>query len=132
MITKTSIQIIQALLELAKLPVGDSETVVSIARKIKAPQTYLAKVMQSLVRQGLVVSQKGLNGGFRLAKSPSKISLYDVVSLLEDVGRWEGCLMGKAVCSDNNACSAHKTWKVVRNTYVEFLHNTSIDDLKEQ
>ena len=132
MISKTSVQIIQALLELAKLPVGDSETVVSIARKIKAPQSYLAKVIQSLARQGLVVSQKGLNGGFRLAKKPSQISLYDVVSLLEDISRWEGCLMGKSVCSDKNACSAHKNWKVVRNTYVDFLKNTTIEELKEE
>lgn len=132
MISKTSLQIIKALLELAKLPVGEAEGVARIAQKIKAPQNYLGKVLQSLVREGLVISQKGLNGGFRLAKTPAKISLYDVVGFLEDIKRWEGCFMGKSVCSEKTACSAHRQWEAVRSVYMNFLKNTTIADLKEK
>ena len=130
MISKTSVQVIQALLELAKLPAGKAQGVVHIARKIKAPQNYLGKVLQSLVRDGLVYSQKGLNGGFRLAKRPSEIKLYDVVSSLENMKRWEGCFMGKSVCSDKTACPAHKHWEAARSAYINFLKKTTIADLK--
>ena len=132
MISKTSLKIIKALLELAKLPVGQSEGVVRIAQRIKAPQNYLGKVLQSLARQGMVVSQKGKNGGFRLSKTPAEIRLYDVVSLLEDVNRWEGCFMGKSVCSEKTPCQAHKGWELARRTYINFLKNTTIADLKER
>ncbi|MEI7998464.1 MAG: Rrf2 family transcriptional regulator [Candidatus Omnitrophota bacterium] len=132
MISKTSLQIIKALLELAKLPMGETEGVVRIAQRIKAPQNYLGKVLQSMVGEGLVVSQKGLNGGFRLARTPAEIRLYDVVGFLEDLKRWEGCFMGKSVCSDKTACSAHKHWESVRNEYINFLKNTTIADLKER
>ncbi len=132
MISKTSLQIIKALLELAKLPIGESEGVVRIAEKIKAPQHYLGKVLQGLVREGIVASQKGLNGGFRLAKMPKDICLYDIVSSLEDVKSWEGCFMGKSICSDQSACSAHQYWKSAREAYISFLKKTTIADLKEK
>lgn len=132
MISKTSLQIIQALLELSKLPAGEAAGAARIAQRIKAPQNYLGKVLQSLVRQGLVISKKGLNGGFRLAKEPAEVSLYDIVGFLEDLKRWEGCFMGKSVCSAKKACPAHKRWASVRNTYMDFLKNTTIADLKEK
>jgi len=130
MISKTSLKIIQALLELAKLPIGKTEGVVRIAQRIKAPQNYLGKVLQGMVHQGLVVSQKGLNGGFRLAKTPAEIRLYDVVGYLEDLKAWEGCFMGKSTCSEVAPCSAHQRWGKVRDGYIDFLKNTTIADLK--
>ncbi|MBF0491042.1 MAG: Rrf2 family transcriptional regulator [Candidatus Omnitrophica bacterium] len=57
MINKTSLQTIKALVELAKLEPGQSEGISHIARRIKAPQNYLAKVFQGLVSEGLVISQ---------------------------------------------------------------------------
>ena len=132
MINKTSLQTIKALVELAKLPLGETQGVVRIAQKIRVPQNYLGKTLQRFVREGLVKSQKGLNGGFRLAKMPSEIRLYDVVSLLEDIGRWEGCLMGKSKCSDSTACAVHRRWESVRRPYIDFLKNTTIADLKEK
>ena len=132
MISKTSLQIIKALLELADLPEGKAEGVVHIAQKIHAPQNYLGKVLQRLVRDGLVISKKGLNGGFRLAKMPSEISLYDVVNSLEDVTRWEGCFMGRGTCNGSTPCSVHNRWAKARGAYMKFFKNTSIADLKKE
>lgn len=132
MISKTSLQTIKALLELAKLPIGEAQGVVRIAETIAAPQHYLGKVLQTLVREGIVISQKGLNGGFRLAKLPKEISLYEVVNCLEDVKSWEGCFMGNPVCSAQTACTAHQYWTTAREAYMNFLKNTTIADLKEK
>lgn len=129
MITKTSLDTIKALAELAKLPEGKTEGVVRIAQKIRAPQNYLGKTLQRLVRAGIVKSQKGLNGGFRLAKSPQEISIYDIVCILEDQDRWEGCFMGNGNCSAVSSCAMHNRWKVVRQAYTDFLKNTTIADL---
>ena len=43
-----------------------------IARVTKVPPAYLSKVLQAMAKGGLVVSQRGLHGGFRLAKSPKR------------------------------------------------------------
>ncbi|MDE1920817.1 MAG: Rrf2 family transcriptional regulator [Candidatus Omnitrophica bacterium] len=129
MISKTSIQSINALLELSHLSQGETEDVMRISKKIDAHHNYLGKVLQKLTREGLVVSQKGLNGGFRLAKPSSQIRLYEVVGAIEDVQRWQGCFMGRTQCSSVNSCSAHCHWKKIRRAYVNFLQNTTIADL---
>ncbi|MDE2026935.1 MAG: Rrf2 family transcriptional regulator [Candidatus Omnitrophica bacterium] len=131
MISKTSMQTINALLELSHLSQGQTEDVMHIAKKIHAHQNYLGKILQKLAHEGLVVSQKGLYGGFRLAKSPSQIRLYEVVESIEDVERWRGCFMGRPRCSSANSCGAHCHWRKIREAYVNFLQNTTIADLEK-
>lgn len=131
MISKTSIQTIKALLELSKLQMGETEGAVRIAQRIHVPKNYLGKVLQRLARGGIVVSKKGLNGGFRLAKEPSAIRLYDVVASFEDVNRWEGCFLNQSICSEETACVMHQHWSKVRRGYINFLKNTTIADLNK-
>ena len=83
-----------------------------------------------MARQGMVVSQKGKNGGFRLARTPAEITLYDIVNFIEDLKAWEGCFMGKSICSESSPCCAHQRWAKVRDSYIDFLKNTTIADLR--
>ena len=50
-----------------------------------ASETYLANVIRRLVRGGLLISQRGISGGYCFARSPQEITLRDVVALLEGV-----------------------------------------------
>lgn len=129
MLTKTSKQVINALVKLAKLEEGEWLGVGAIAQQIKVPQNYLGKMLQSFVVAGLVVSQKGLGGGFRLAKDPKEISLFDVVEPIENVDVWSGCALGLKKCSDKNACAVHFKWKSVKEQYLSFLKKTTIASL---
>lgn len=129
MISKSSLEAIKALVELAKLPVGDFEGARSIAQRINAPANYLGKILQQLVAHGLVVSQKGLGGGFQLGKSSEKISVYDVVECLDDMGLWSRCFMGRKQCSDSAPCSVHKKWQAVRDRNLQFLKTITVADL---
>ena len=131
MISKTSLQLIKALLDLADLPEGKTKGVGLISQKIHAPQNYLGKLLQRLAHEGIVISKKGLNGGFRLGKESSKISLYEIVNFIEDLESLEGCFMGKGKCSGSSPCSAHDRWGKAKGAYLDFLKNTSIADLKK-
>lgn len=131
MISKTSSQLINALVVLAKLPEGQYEGVKSIAKKIKAPQNYLGKMLQYLCIHKIVVSQKGLGGGFRLGMNPKEISLYSIVEPIEQVSVWSECALGQKKCSDSTPCAVHHRWKVVRNAYYNFLRTIYIADLME-
>ncbi|MDO8494147.1 MAG: Rrf2 family transcriptional regulator [Deltaproteobacteria bacterium] len=129
MLSKTSLQIVKALTELAKLPKGSSEGAVRIARRIHAPQNYLGKMLQSLSYEGLVISQKGFKGGFRLAKPPAEITLFEIVDSIENISQWEGCFLGQKRCSAKTACAVHSRWEKVRNGYIQFLKETTLEDL---
>lgn len=129
MFNKTSAQVVKALIELAKLPEGKCEGAKTIAARIKAPQNYLGKVLQSLSYANIVVSKKGLGGGFRLGRSPKAITLFEVVEQTENVEAWLGCPLNFKKCSDTKPCAVHKRLKSVRAAYCDFLRTTSIADL---
>jgi len=129
MINKSSLLAIRALTELAQLPPGECAGARSIAEKIHAPANYLGKLLQSLASHGLIVSQKGRGGGFRLEKNPKKISLFDVITAIEDVGKWSKCFLGRNQCSDSSPCHVHHQWKQVREAYIQFLEGINVYDL---
>lgn len=55
------------------------------------PRPYLAKVMQELVRAGLVNSRRGLHGGFELARSATELTIWDVIEAVEPFQRIHKC-----------------------------------------
>src|SRR5262245_36214417 len=114
---------------LARLPEGTYAGAASIARAIGAPQNYLGKLLKALADEGLVESQKGLGGGFRLVRDPKQISLFDVVEPIEHISRWSGCILGLPACSDTAPCAIHNRWKTVRNAYLNMLQRTTLAEL---
>jgi Rrf2 family protein len=129
MLTKTGLHAVRAVVALAKLSDGAYAGAARVAKEIGAPQNYLGKLLQSLAREGLVESQKGLGGGFRLARDPREITLLDVAEPLEHVSRWSGCILGRPECSDANPCAIHNRWKAVRDAYLHMLRSTTIAEL---
>ena len=129
MISKTSLDSIKALVFLARLTQGEWKGTVDIASTIGAPANYLGKSLRALAAEGLVLSQRGQGGGFALAKSPSKISLFEVIGVLEDVSRLSKCIWGFTECEDSAPCPLHSRWKDIRNLYLNLLRRTTIDDL---
>ncbi len=129
MISKTAIHAAQALTVLARLQPGEFAGAVNIAREIGAPQNYLGKLLKILAEAGLLESQKGFGGGFRLAREPKKISLYDVVEPLEKVSRWSDCFLRGGHCTAGKPCAVHTRWKKVREEYLQFLRQTTLFDL---
>lgn len=65
-----------------------------LAASTRIPEGYLAKVIGSLNRAGLVISQRGLHGGSILARPPRDISVYDVVNAVSPIQRIRTCPLG--------------------------------------
>jgi Rrf2 family protein len=128
-LTKTGLHAVRALVALAKLPAGSYAGAARIAHEIGAPQNYLGKLLKALAREGLVESQKGLGGGFRLTRDPQSITLLDVVEPIEHVSRWAGCILGRPECSDAEPCAIHNRWKAVRDAYLAMLRRTTLAEL---
>ena len=132
MLSKTSIHAIKAMVALAKIPDNSYAGAAKIAEQVNAPKNYLGKLLQTLARERLVFSQKGLGGGFCLARDPDEITLYHVVTPIEQVDRWKECILGQRECNDQCACSLHCKWEAVRNSYLSLLQETTIADLVTQ
>lgn len=70
---------------------GEPRTVAQIATATQVPPSYLSKVMQSLAKSELVVSQRGLHGGFHLEKPTDQLCVYDIIQAVDPIPRISHC-----------------------------------------
>jgi Rrf2 family iron-sulfur cluster assembly transcriptional regulator len=131
MLSKTATHATLAIALLAKLGPKEYAGASQIADQVGAPRNYLGKLLKQLAEQGLLESQKGFGGGFRLAIAASRISLYDIVEPLDRVSKWNGCFLGRSKCSDKTPCAVHHRWSAIREQYMKFLKQTTIDEVAE-
>jgi Rrf2 family transcriptional regulator, nitric oxide-sensitive transcriptional repressor len=73
-----------------------ARTTQQVAEATRVPRAYLSKVLQGLVRAGVVQSQRGLGGGITLARSPSDLTILEVVNAVEPIRRIRTCPLGLA------------------------------------
>ena len=93
MISKTSEYALRAVIHLAR-ETDRSLTTRELAETTSVPAGYLSKVLQSLGRSELVVSQRGLGGGHALARAPEAITVLDVVNAVDPIRRITECPLG--------------------------------------
>lgn len=89
MFSQTIEYALRAMVHLASEPTGSAATK-EVAEQAQVPGAYLAKVFQHLRRGGLVHAQRGVGGGIKLAKSPDKISLLEIIEAVEPLKRPTG------------------------------------------
>ena len=122
-----------AMVELARRygqpPVSLSE----IAQSGELPLPYLEQLFGSLRQAGLVEGTRGVRGGYRLTRTPSDISVGEVVRVLEGpIGPVECAIEGESAdcCSRSTACATKAMWQRVRESILEVLDNTSLADFQ--
>jgi Rrf2 family protein len=101
-----------------------------IAAVMQCPRNYLSKTLHLLARVGVLRSERGPRGGFRLATTAQRLTLAQVVAPFEPIGE-RRCLVGRPTCGDSNPCAAHHRWKKVAGGVDEFFRKTTIADLLE-
>lgn len=93
MISQTAEYALRAVVCLARSR-GAAMGTPGIAQETRVPVDYLSKVLQALRRAGLVISNAGRTGGFRLARPASRISILDVVNAVDPIQRIKRCPLG--------------------------------------
>ena len=101
-----------------------------IANAEGIPRPALAKVLQQLARNRLVLSFKGPGGGFRMGRPPAEISLYEILAVVDGVEALDHrCAVGLAECDDLAPCPLHDSWKAVRVHLREYLKKTTLAEM---
>ena len=126
MLASTTKYGIRALLYLATIPESDLIQIKTLSKNSGVPGPYLAKIMRTLAKAGVVYSRKGMSGGVRLPPRNPPLSFYDVCVALEDPIVESQCMLSKKQCSSTRPCSYHNRWKVLRNSSVELLQSMKI------
>jgi Rrf2 family protein len=90
---------------------------------------FLTKILQPLIRQGIVSSRRGVAGGFSLARDPEKITLWDVMKAVEEPLALNVCLTHETECDRSNYCPVHEMWEDVRGHMEKTFSAKSLADI---
>jgi len=89
----------------------------------------VSKLLKSLGRCGLVISTRGANGGYQLAKEPRDISAADIIDALEGPVSITECSASDSQCEHEGVCSVGGAWQKVNIAIRRALDDVSLDDL---
>jgi Rrf2 family transcriptional regulator, iron-sulfur cluster assembly transcription factor len=90
------------------------------------PAPFVAKVLQSLVRAGILRSVKGPRGGYGLARPPRDITLLMVRSAVDGTADLEACAVGLGPCSTQMPCPLHDAFRPTREAIRRYLETTTL------
>lgn len=101
-----------------------------VAKAIESPEAYTSKILQQLVRNNIINSDKGPTGGFSMDKQGlEKIKLSTIVTAIDGKDIYSGCGLGLKKCNENKPCPVHNQFKLIRENLKEMLETTTLKSL---
>lgn len=126
---------LKALLMLAeRYPSPEPLRVEEIAASQNIPENYLRRLLIELKRGGVVASQKGPSGGYMLARHPARVTMADVVEIIEGEFAPVDCLEdgGTSPCPRDQPCPMRDVWREVREAVMTVLRRSTLQSLSER
>ncbi len=124
--TRAADYAVRAIVHLASLPDGSRASLSELATGVDVSPAFLSKVLQRLVRAGLLKSRRGKCGGFQLSRHVRSVSLFDVLDAFDSVPALNACL-APGGCARSTTCGAHPIWVEAQYRVHEVLAGASLD-----
>ena len=136
MLSNTCKYALRALIYLGKFSdEGKKIGIKKISEDLEISGPFIGKILQYLVRQKLLVSIKGPNGGFALARQPENISVWDIVIHVDGEEFFTNCLIGLEPCINHDPtkplCPIHKKYAKLRDEIAAFYKETSLQAISD-
>jgi len=128
-ITRATDYAVRVTIHLATVPASTRVPGPVLAQAIGAPESFVSKILQQLVQARLVTSQRGMRGGFQLARRAADMSLLEVVEAIEGPTQLNLCLPQGPNCSRKEWCGAHPVWAKAQAALVKVLEKASVAQL---
>jgi Rrf2 family protein len=128
-ITRQADYAIRAVRYLSKQGSSQRVATSTVAREMKIPPSFLAKIISQLSIAGLLHTSRGARGGVSLAREPHDISILDVVEAIDGPILLNECVGTNKPCTFEEECLVHPIWLEVQETLVNRLRETRFDVL---
>lgn len=129
---------LRALLVLA-LGYKDDDSVVriqEISKKQNIPKRFLEQILNDLRTAGIVESRRGIAGGYRLRRSPARITLAEIIRTVEGPLAPVSCVSerfyAKCSCPDESRCAVRSVMKEVRDAIVDVMDRLTLAELRDR
>jgi len=103
-----------------------------VAEAYGIPQEALAKILQRLVKAGLLHSQHGMNGGYTLARDPGMINAFEVIRAIDGPLFITSCVTVRGECGQSDRCTIREPLRRVNESIEQVLRRITIWEMKEK
>lgn len=124
---------LRMMLDLAIHDTGEFISLKDISERQDITVKYLEQIVTALTRAGLVRSQRGNNGGYRLAKRPEEYKVGDILRVMEGPLEPIPCLEDDPnQCSRSADCAVLPFWRGFAKVINDYVDSVTLQDLKDQ
>jgi Rrf2 family protein len=107
-----------------------------IASDLGLPTPFMAKILQQLAKHKILHSTKGPNGGFSLQKNPEKITLLEIVKIIDGEDIFTNCIIHDETCAGvrhrNKPCPIHEDYSKIQADLISLFQNRTIAQLVQR
>lgn len=134
MLSNTSRYAIRAMIYLAAKSDSTKKIgIKQIAQDLDIPSPFLGKILQQLAKHKILDSTKGPNGGFSFPKNGDKITLFQIVEIIDGDDLFKKCLISLRSCQNEGIpCPLHNQYESIRNEINNLFQNQTIISLAEE
>jgi Rrf2 family protein len=100
-----------------------------IADKLSVPKHFLGKIMQQMVKKGLLHSTKGPYGGFTVTETTLSQPIIKLVEITDGMDQFKVCLLRLKNCDGTSPCPLHNEMEEVKTRMLNLFENTTVGDL---
>jgi len=132
-INNTSQYAIRILSYIAKNDTDNLLSAKELSKALDIPYKFLARIMTDLVKSDFIVSIRGREGGFKLAREASSISVLEVLNAFNEFTDSDKCILGIGFCSGADSdlkCILHDKWAEPRDMIRKMYEETTIENIE--
>lgn len=107
-------------------------SIAEISERQGVPKKFLEKIIQGLMRGGLIQSKRGACGGYALARSPEQISIHHVIEAIEGPIAVNVCMSEEHNCDQIPHCAMVGVWSEIQRKVNEVFIKTTLADLQQK
>lgn len=101
-----------------------------LSKQSKLPLPSVSKILKALSRGGILESQRGASGGYRLTRSAKEISIAEIISLLEGPVSLTECSVSEAcACALEISCPSRNGWRKMNRAVIQALEGITLSDM---
>lgn len=123
---------VRLMLDIAMNSKGENVSLKDVSKRQDISLKYLEQIVNMLCKAGLLRSQRGAQGGYRMTRQPDEYTVGDILRVTEGEMAPVSCLEGEEnYCPKSESCPTLKMWTGLYRAITDYLDGTTIADLME-
>jgi len=103
-----------------------------IANDLQIPRHFLGKIMKRLVKDHILSSAQGQQGGFSINDDTLKTPLLKIVEITEGPDKFSSCVLGMRKCNGSTPCPLHNHFEILKKRWLRLLADYTIESLLQK